>query len=614
MPSLIFDFPEARSGRPARTVYRDPVRVVVAREVAEVAAAIARVEAAVDDGLHAAGFVAYEAAPGFEPRMRVRAGNRLPLVWFGLFPGPSMQVDRDPSPRDSPPHPGDSDESRHRHLPALTLEVGREDYDAAVTAVREAIAEGRTYQVNLTARFRGRLHGGGAAPGQAPLEPLRLYESLRRAQGAGWHALLDLGREVVVSVSPELFFRTADGRIETRPMKGTRARGRWPEEDAARAVALASSEKDRAENLMIVDLLRNDLGRICETGSITVPRLFDVERYATVWQLTSTIEGTLRPGTRLGGILAALFPCGSVTGAPKISTMELIAELEASPREVYCGAIGVVRPGGDMAFNVPIRTLWLDRETGEVQYGTGGGIVWDSTSESEYDELLAKAVVVREPWPEFRLLETMAARDGRILRLDRHLARMGRSADYFAFPFPEAEVRGALEAEAARAQAGEAQRIRLTLGDDGRFAIDHEPLGLIGADAPPGDAAALTVVLADQPVQSTDRFLFHKTTHRATYESRLAPHPDAFDVLLWNEREEATEFTRGNLVVEIDGRRLTPPLAAGLLPGCFRAELLEAGLVEEKAIPLGDLDRATGLWFINSARRWIPVALGRHAI
>jgi para-aminobenzoate synthetase / 4-amino-4-deoxychorismate lyase len=190
---------------------------------------------------------------------------------------------------------------------------------------------------------------------------------------------------------------------------------------------------------------------------------------------------------------------------------------------------------------------------------------------------------------------------------------MGRSADYFAFPFPEAEVRGALEAEAARAQAGEAQRIRLTLATTAASQSTTSPWAS-SAPMTPRAAAALTVVLADQPVQSTDRFLFHKTTHRATYESRLAPHPDAFDVLLWNEREEATEFTRGNLVVEIDGRRLTPPLAAGLLPGCFRAELLEAGLVEEKAIPLGDLDRATGLWFINSARRWIPVALGRHAI
>jgi para-aminobenzoate synthetase / 4-amino-4-deoxychorismate lyase len=347
-----------------------------------------------------------------------------------------------------------------------------------------------------------------------------------------------------------------------------------------------------------------------------VPRLFDVERYRTVWQMTSSVEGRLREDVGLVGILSSLFPCGSVTGAPKISTMELIAGLEASPREVYCGAIGVIRPGGDMAFNVPIRTLWWERATGRAEYGAGGGIVWDSTAAGEYDELLAKAVVVRESWPEFELVETMAAVDGAILRLDRHLGRLGRSASYFGYPFPEPEIRRSL-ADAAPGTssstvAGPAstkgpRRVRLTLAADGSFVVRDEALGLVGSVTP--GVPPLPVVLARTPVHSTDRFLFHKTTNREVYESRRAAHPDAFDVLLHNERGEVTEFTRGNVVIELDGRRLTPPLAAGLLPGCFRAELLEAGDITEAPVGVGDLARATRVWFINSARGWLEVSL-----
>jgi para-aminobenzoate synthetase / 4-amino-4-deoxychorismate lyase len=603
MPILVFDFPDA-GGRSRRTVFADPAREVVATAVEEVGAAVAEVEAAVAAGMYAAGYVAYEAAPAFEPRMRVRSGNRLPLLWFGLFHGPAP-AEGVTFPEGGVAARGGGDGGGGAALPGAgwRADTDREHHDAAVAAVREAIAAGATYQVNLTTRLRARLDP--AVTGS----PMAVYEALRRAQGAGWPALLDLGQHVILSVSPELFFRTAGKRIETRPMKGTRSRGRWPEEDAALAAELAASEKDRAENLMIVDLLRNDLGRVCDTGSVRVPRLFRVERYRTVWQMTSSVEGHLRD-VGLGDLLAALFPCGSVTGAPKISTMDLIAELETSPREVYCGAIGFVTPGGEMNFNVPIRTLLWDRETGEAEYGAGGGIVWDSTAEAEYDELLAKAVVVREPWPAFELVETLAAEGGTLLRLERHLARLRASAAYFGFPYPEAEVRQAL-ADAARSADAEALRLRLTLGPDGGVAVDTAPLAPVGSDDPglARGSAPLPVALAREPVRSTDRFLYHKTTHRAVYDAARTADPDAFDTLLWNERGEVTEFTRGNVVVELDGERLTPPVAAGLLPGCLRAELLETGVVREAAVRLEDLERATRVWFVNSARRWLEVSL-----
>jgi para-aminobenzoate synthetase / 4-amino-4-deoxychorismate lyase len=588
MPTLIFDFPDGHTGRPERTTFRDPLRVLVARGVEEVLPALAEIEAAVSDGMYAAGYIAYEAAPAFEPRMRVRSGGRMPLLWFGIFAGPEGPTSTSTSTSTGSDPQG----------AGWRLEVDRGRYDGAVAAVREAIAEGRTYQVNLTARLRGILEG----------EPLALYESLRRAQGAGYHALLDLGEQIIVSVSPELFFRTAGRRIETRPMKGTRPRGRWPEEDEGLAEALLASEKDRAENLMIVDLLRNDLGRVCETGTVQVPRLYDVERYRTVWQLTSTVEGRLRPGVGLTEVLAALFPCGSVTGAPKISTMEIIAGLEASPREVYCGAIGLVRPGGDTVFSVPIRTVWWDRATGAAEYGTGGGIVWDSTADAEYDELLTKAVVVREPWPEFELLETMATEHGTVPRLDRHLDRLWRSAAIFGIPCPEPAIRTALE-QAATDHGVEPQKLRLTLAADGTFDLTTAPLGFRGDDGPEGDGRPVPVSLAARPVHSHDRFLFHKTTHRAVYDERRAEAPDRYDVLLRNERGELTELTRGNLVLELDGRLVTPPVASGLLAGCLRAQLLYAGTIEERVMIVDDLRRASRAWSVSSARRWVPITV-----
>jgi para-aminobenzoate synthetase/4-amino-4-deoxychorismate lyase len=505
-------------------------------------------------------------------------------------------------------------------VPDWRLEPGRSAHAEAVRKVRAAIAEGRTYQVNLTARLRAR-HDG---------DPLALWDRMRRAQGAGYHAYLDTGRHVVASASPELFFRADGRRITTRPMKGTRPRGRWPAEDAALEAALRASAKDRAENLMIVDLLRNDVGRVARSGTVRVPRLLDVERYRTVWQLTSTVTGELREDVGLVDLFRALFPCGSVTGAPKISTMGLIAELEDLPREVYCGAIGVVRPGGDCVFSVPIRTVWIDRGRGVAEFGTGGGVVWDSTPASEYRELLAKSVVVRERWPAFQLLETLRLEAGGYVRLERHLARLRASAAYFDRPFPDDEIRAALAA-LARSAAETPRRVRIAVSESGEVVVTDEPLTEpVGEDGPASSGIGVpsrppigTVAgpppryaLAGQPVSSRDRFLFHKTTHRQAYDrARIGAPADAFDVLLHNERGEITEFTRGNLVIELDGRRVTPPVESGLLAGCLRQELLDSGSIEERAVTLADLERAPRTWFINSLRGWVPVEpLAAHVL
>ena len=595
---LIFDFPAG--GRPCRREFADPVEVVTAATVDEVVPALEAVRAATADpsaGLVAAGYVAYEAAPAFEPRMRVRSGGRMPLVWFGLF-------DRDGAEAAA----GPTNNSRGHNRRGVggddwTLDLSPARHAAAVAEIRAAIAEGRTYQANLTARLRG----------PAPADPFAVYEELRRAQGTGWHAFLDLGRFVIASASPELFFQRRGGTLTTRPMKGTRRRGRFTEEDRAREAELAASPKDRAENLMIVDLLRNDVGRVARPAGVRVPRLLDVERYRTVFQMTSTVTGELRDDVGLVDLFRALFPCGSVTGAPKISTMELIAGLETSPREVYCGAIGIVEPGGDCTFNVPIRTLWLDRDVGRATYGAGGGIVWDSDPAAEYDELQAKTRVLTERWPPFRLLETMRMDDGVVARRDRHLARLRRSADYFGFPFPAGELDAAL-ADAARRHPTGSRRLRLTLEEAGVVELEStilesplEPARSGATPDPPAPGGPVPIAVADAPVDSSDRFLFHKTTHRAVYD-RLRK-PDCFDTLLHNERGEVTEFTIGNVVVELDGRLVTPPVECGLLAGCMREELLEAGEVEEEVVRIEDLARTTRIWLVNSVRGWVPVAI-----
>jgi para-aminobenzoate synthetase/4-amino-4-deoxychorismate lyase len=550
--------------------------MLVAHSQAEVRDVLVAVDRATrEQGLHAAGFVSYEAAPAFDRAFVVRSGQRLPLAWFGLFHKYDTSS-AEPAVAAEPPS-------------SWAIDLTRAEYDAAVARIRAAIAEGRTYQVNLSARLQSHFRGDVQA----------WYEVLRRAQGTGYHALLDLDDVVILSASPELFFARRGDVIVTRPMKGTRPRGRYQEEDLARADELVRAEKDRAENLMIVDLLRNDVGRIAVTGSVEVTDLYRLERYPTVWQLTSSIRGRLPQASGLHDLFRALFPCGSVTGAPKISTMQIIAQLERSPREVYCGAIGMVEPGGDCTFSVPIRTAWLDRATGTVEYGAGSGVVWDSVASLEFDELRAKAAILAEEAPPFELLETMRLEDGVFQRVDRHIARLGSSAAYFGFRFHRDDVRAALARVAAAYPAG-AWRVRLLLSAHGE--VRSEPRAL-----EPQTRPAQRFDLAYRCVQSNDRFLFHKTTHRAVHERALAARPELFDVLLWNERGELTEFTRGNVVLEIDGQRFTPPRTAGLLAGTFRAELLEAQEIREATLRVSDLARATRVWLINSVRGWVEV-------
>ncbi len=583
VPFSLYNFRDTL-GTPWQFAFAHPEHVISAVRTDEVEPALQAVQECVDQGFYAAGYVAYEAASAFDAALPDGPRPNVPLVWFGLFRNHLA----------FPPNIAATPEEDA--VPSLTWQpsINRADYDNAIAAIREAIAAGETYQVNFTLRFLSRFEG----------DSFSLYQRLCAAQrGAGYCAYLDIGDHQVLSASPELFFHKHGRTVTTRPMKGTLRRGRWLGEDEAQIRQLKASAKDRAENLMIVDLLRNDLGRIAEIGSIEVPSLFDIERYPTLLQMTSTIMARTRHDVTLIDIFRALFPCGSVTGAPKVSTMHLSSALEDTPRGVYCGAIGMIKPGGDCLFNVAIRTIVVDAAEGNARYGAGGGVTWDSTSQGEYEELTLKAAILTEAAPPFNLLETLLLKEGEFVLLARHLERIAASAIYFNVIFPQNEAVRALNAFARTHPEG-LYRVRLLVSQQAQVRVEGKPLEVLSD-------GLQKVVLAAGPVDRSDRFLYHKTTYRKALDRFRGPCAcgEAFDVLLWNESRELTEFTTGNLVAEIEGRLWTPPRDCGLLAGTYRNELIDKGSIFERTIGIADIGQATRMCFINSVRGWVPVSL-----
>lgn len=554
--------------------FKTPLHVITAATSDEVLPAINQVESLVRlHQWHAAGFISYEASAAFDSAFRTHLSDDFPLLWFGLYE----------KPEEFQPRPPD--------LQAYTLgeflpNVSRHEYNRAIQKIKKYIHNGDTYQVNYTLRLRSAFFG----------DPWHLFLAMVRAQPSGYSAFINTERWAVCSASPELFFRFEDGRLICKPMKGTVRRGRTNPEDASLAQWLLQSEKNRAENLMIVDMIRNDLGRVAEIGSVRVPTLFEIERHPTLWQMTSTVTANCnRP---LGEILAALFPCASITGAPKIRTMEIISELEPDPRRLYTGSIGYMAPNRFAQFNVAIRTAIVDKVSGQAEYGVGGGIVNDSIAEEEYSEVLLKARVFTEQPREFSLLETIlwTPEEGYFL-LEYHLNRLADSARYFDFPDKTESIRKRLQ-DLASSYDGMPQKVRVLLSRDGNKEIQFAPINI------PEGIPSIKVKLARGPVKSSDVFLYHKTTSRKVYEEALSGCSDCDDVLLWNERNELTESSVANLVVELNGELITPPLESGLLSGTFRQWLLEKGKIHEQTIHLDELSRCTQIFLVNSVRKW----------
>lgn len=607
-------------------LFTQPAHVIHCRELANVIACLHELEHAVRAGYYVAGFLAYEAGYAFEKTLSAPRLASAPLLWFGVYEKPVVYDHHERR------FTSGEAEARHIHEQLQTAHdkaahaeplpsLNEAEYAQALVAIKNYIAAGDTYQVNFT--FKLKFAAQAVAQTSLPAEEnfsrqdacatpqtpptASWYQRLRQAQRVSYAAFLALPEQHILSFSPELFFRWEEERLTLRPMKGTARRGRTTVEDEEQRLALLNSKKDRAENVMIVDLLRNDAGRIAEVGSVRVPRLFEIERYETVLQATSTITARVRPEVTLTELLRALFPCGSITGAPKLRTMQIIHELEREPRGVYTGAIGYFAPQRKAVFSVAIRTLVFDQTNKVAEMGIGSGVVWDSVAEEEYRECLLKARFLTEPQREFELLETMRwERTTGCALLPRHLQRLRGSAKYFGFQYDEATALAALH-QAVREQQTSTPtlRVRLTLNRRGECEVQVATLESLREIVRAGFAQTRT--------HSHDRFLFHKTTRRELYESELAQAQTRgwFDALFLNERGEVTEGARSNIIIKRGEQYFTPPLACGVLPGVYRAHLLatQALPLTEKIILREELETAEEVWLCNALRGMLRVEL-----
>lgn len=571
---------EDRLDRSAR-LFCHPAEVVCCRSPDKIDEAFGRLESGLADGFHAAGFFAYELGYALEDKLapRMPAQRSAPLFWFGLFP----------SPRNVTADALDAAFAALGPPPPITELVplhGRAEHVEKVGRILELIRAGDIYQANLTFPMLFRYAG----------DPLALYGALRTRQPVAHGGVVALKEETILSVSPELFVKVSDGQATVRPMKGTMARLSDPTADAVARAALVADPKQRAENLMIVDLLRNDLARISVVGSVRTPALFTVESYPSFHAMTSTVTATLRSGLGLRQQFAALFPCGSVVGAPKIRAAEVIRDLEAKPRGVYTGAIGAVSPAGDMNFNVAIRTAVISAQ-GEGYYGVGGGIVADSDPDGEYDEALLKARVLSDLATEYGLIETLrwSLAQG-YQRLDRHLDRLTASASVLNFSFdrPGAEAKLSSAAKAWSHEADD-RRVRLLLSRNGNLTIADEPL----AQRP---TQCLKLCVAHDRLDPGDPFLRHKTTRRAAFDHAFAQAVTANldEALLLNRLDKVADASRNSIFAEIGGRLVTPRLADGALPGVLRAALIDEGRAVEGELTLSSLERAER-WFVGNS-------------
>jgi len=587
-------------------VFIDPVRVLSIHRASEVAGLLKTIQAYIDQGYYLAGYFGYECGYAMAKLgLRHYSSETQPLAWFGVYHQPIMfdhvtgQVT--PSMKLDHVRPAEvvANDVETYPVRALHFDLDQQQYRERIERIKEYIRAGDTYQINFTGRYRFSFEGS----------PLALYTALKHKQPVPYAAYIRAAEQHILSFSPELFFRIDGQRITTRPMKGTTPRGRTLDEDRQRAEWLHNDAKNRAENIMIVDLLRNDLGRISNIGSVNVPELFTIERYSTLFQMTSTVEAVLEDDVDYYSLFQSLFPCGSVTGAPKLRSMEIIHELEQSPRGVYTGAIGYFAPSSDAVaprravFNVAIRTIVLQNGHGEM--GVGSGIVYDSVAAEEYAECAVKARFLTDASPDFDILEAVLWANG-FQRMEQHLRRMADSATYFGYPFDEAAVESLLGQESTRFVLGSRYKVRLCLSRDGVLSCESTRL--------PETNFVHTPIIGVSAVRtdSQNRFYYHKTTNRALYNraSAVAVAHGYADIIFLNERGEVTEGATNNIFIERNGSLFTPPVQCGVLPGVYRSHILEHHPTAQEAIlTLPDLQHADHIYICNAIRGWREVTL-----
>lgn len=549
-----------------RYTFTQPIKELKTRDLAEVADLLAQVESYQEQGYYVVGYVSYEAAPAFEEKLAV---HKVPLLGeYLLYFTVHDRVETSPIPLTY----------EEVDLPSNWQEVtSAADYEKAIAQIHHHLRQGDTYQVNYTVQLKQDLSAN----------PFAIYNRMVVEQEAGYNAYVEHDEMAVISMSPELFFEQNDRELTTRPMKGTTKRGLTDDEDLKEAAWLEQDPKNRSENMMIVDLLRNDMNRISEVGSEYVERLCQVEQYSTVWQMTSTIKSQLRPAVDLVAIFRSLFPCGSITGAPKIATMKIIKDLEPQPRGVYCGTIGLLLPNGQRIFNVAIRTIQLHQ--GKAVYGVGGGITWDSTWESEYREVHQKAAVLYRKQARFKLITTGKISQKQLLFEDQHLERLTKASRYFAYPFDPKNLRQKIEEECKVCDINQDYRLRISLSKSGELELSRQVLT-------PLSQSFCQAKFCLQEADLQQAFTYFKTTHR--------PHLSLGEQekIYHNKSGELLETSIGNLVLKIAGKLYTPPTSLGILPGIYRQHLLETGQVEEKVLTVPDLDQAETIYGCNAVR------------
>jgi para-aminobenzoate synthetase/4-amino-4-deoxychorismate lyase len=563
-------------------LFTDPVEVLEGFTPRDVPGLLEAIDRRVDRGYFVAGYLDYECGSAFEsirkqPRAAIHRSER-PIAWFGVYED-AAEVSPRSLLEESRPEPASV------QIDDVQFSFDRTAYGQQFRKIKHHIREGNVYQINFTGQVRFN-HSG---------RPIDLYQRLRTNQHVPYGAFLNTPYETILCFSPELFFRRQDDQITARPMKGTIRRGRTLAEDYELQERLANDPKSRAENLMIVDLLRNDLSRVSRPDTVQVPALFTTRTYDTVTQMTSTVTAELENDTGYTDIFRALFPCGSVTGAPKVRAMQIIERLEPEPRGIYCGAIGYISPHDEAAFNVAIRTVVLDENRGRM--GTGSGIVWDSDADLEYEECTLKTRFLTDTTPPFYLIETIRW-DTEYFLLDRHLDRLEASARYFDFPFSREELRETLHLRARDLRTGSTYKVRVSLHRSGTTEISQEAIG-------PVDDEIWTCRFARRRIDPDNRFRYHKTSRRDTLDEchRAAVEEGCDEVVFLNTRGEVTEGSRSNIFIKREGRYYTPPVSSGLLPGVYRSHLLDSlPNIEETALYPKDLANAEAIYLCNAVR------------
>jgi para-aminobenzoate synthetase/4-amino-4-deoxychorismate lyase len=592
--AILLETARCDSANQTSFLFLNPIQTLIANKLEDLPALFANIETALAKGHYAAGYLNYECGYHFEHFDKIPDLTcTLPLAWFGIYTNPITFNHAAGTFTPEPPTPTSTaieTPSTQPFAENIALTISPDDYREKILKIKSLIAAGDTYQVNFT----------DSITLETKLEPAAAFATLSHQQPVSYAAFLNIAGQYILSLSPELFFKINNSKITTRPMKGTMPRGNDLESDALAALALQHDEKNRSEHIMIVDLLRNDLGRICAMGSVHVEDLFTIERYKTLLQMTSTISGLVKPNLTFYEIFRALFPSGSITGAPKIRTMQIIRDLEAHPRGIYTGAIGHIAPNRNATFNVAIRTLTL--KGGHAEMGVGGGIIADSDPAAEYRECLLKASFLTHGSNDFQLIETILW-SGDFYLLTQHLDRLAASATYFNFICDREAIITQLKSLATTFNPTAKYRARLLLDAAGTATITATPL----TTQPTG-----RICLSTEPTSSTNLFLHHKTTRRALYDrlykEAIAQGYD--DIIFLNERNELTEGAISNIFLRKGTQLLTPPISSGLLPGIYRRHILETNPnAEEKVLTLKDLHTADAIYICNSVRGMNEVKL-----